>query len=82
MKTRAKLKVMMGHSNDPSLKMAVLGLKKPKNSLIYYYRYLKKWFYEKVSLAKLSLNIFFGTNMPKKSFGNLRPLSNFLLLVV
>ena len=50
---------MMGHSNDPTLKMAVLDLKNPKNGLIYYYRYLKKWVYEKVSLAKVPLKKFF-----------------------
>ena len=59
MKTLAKLKVMMGLSNDPTLKMAVLGLKNPKNGLIYYYRYLKKWVYEKVSLPKVPLKKFF-----------------------
>ena len=55
----AKFKVIMGHSNDPTLKMAVLDLKNPKNGLIYYYRYLKKWVYEKVSLAKVPLKNFF-----------------------
>ena len=55
----AKSKVSGGHSPDPTLKMAVLGPKKPKNCLIYYYRYLKKWVYEKVSLAKVPLKKFF-----------------------
>ena len=58
-KNCVKTKVIGGHSPDPTQKMAVLGQKKPKNGLIYYYRYLKKWFYEKVYLAKVSLKIFF-----------------------
>ena len=58
-KNWVKSKVSGGHSPDPTQKMAVLGPKKPKNGLIYYYRYLEKWFYEKVYLAKVSLNNFF-----------------------
>ena len=50
---------MKGLSNAPTQKMAVLDLKNPKNGLIYYYRYLKKWDYEKVSLAKVPLKKFY-----------------------
>ena len=58
-KNWVKIKVSGGHSPDPTPKMAVLGPKMSKNGLIYYYRYLKKWFYEKVYLAKVPLKNFF-----------------------
>ena len=54
-----KTKISGGHSPDPTLKIAVLGPKKPKNCLIYYYRYLKKWFYKKFSLVKVAQKNFF-----------------------
>ena len=59
MKNWVKTKVSGGHSPDPTQKMAVLGPKKPQNDPIYYYRYLKKWFYKKFSLVKIALKIFF-----------------------
>ena len=59
MKNCVKTKVIGGHSPDPTQEMAVLGPKKPKNGLIYYYRYLKKWFYKKFSLVKVAQKNFF-----------------------
>ena len=55
----AKSKFIGGHSPDPTPKEAILAPKKPKNDLICYCRYLKKWVYKKISLAKVAQKNFF-----------------------